>query len=696
MKFNEWYLTLSVTRRYALAILIYLIALLLPFVLFSIDLAPSFPAFLTFSPAVLITFVLCGKKPGVLVIILSAVAGLYISTPPYYSFETEKGGLIVLATFIFSECLIGLVVTRMQGYQSQLTFIINEKGKQAAELLIVNKELSIAATAFQSQEGIMVTDANTVMVRVNQSYTRITGYSAEDAIGQAPQLISSGKHSKEFYAEMWKDINNTGSWEGEIWNRRKNGEIYPCYLTITAVKNMAGNTTNYVGAFNDITSSKAASEEIKNLAFYDPLTHLPNRRLLLDRLNYALGVSARSSERGALLFIDLDHFKTLNDTLGHEVADLLLVEVAARLTASIRESDTAARLGGDEFIVLIECLSVQGIEAEAQTKDIAEKILTSLNQPYKLDRHKYRNTASIGAILFNGQEQGSEELLKQAGIAMYQSKADGRSTLRFFAQKMQEAIDIRVDMEQELRKAIEQHQFQLYYQIQVDCTGQAVGAEALIRWQHPERGMISPFNFIPLAEDTGLILPIGIWVLDTACAQLRVWQQNTLTQELILAVNVSAKQFFQVDFVEQVNATLKRHDINPERLKLELTESVFADNIDDIIIKMNVLRKIGVHFSLDDFGTGYSSLQYLKMLPFNQLKIDQSFVRGIATNPSDRAIVSTIITLAHSLNIRVVAEGVETDEQHQFLLDSGCTSYQGYLFSKPLPLEEFEALLSKT
>ena len=693
---NKWYRTLSATRLYALAILIYLIAFLLPFLLFPIELAPSFPAFLTFSPAVLIAFVLCGKKPGALVIILSAVTELYVSIPPYYSFETEKSGLIVLATFIFSGCLIGLVVSRMQGYQSQLTFLINEKDMQAAELLIVNKELNVAATAFQSQEGIMVTDANNVMLRVNQSFTRITGYSAEDAIGQAPQLISSGKQSKEFYAEMWKDINNTGSWEGEIWNRRKNGEIYPCYLTITAVKNMAGITTNYVGGFNDITSSKAASEEIKNLAFYDPLTHLPNRRLLLDRLNYALGVSARSSERGALLFIDLDHFKTLNDTLGHEVADLLLIEVAARLTASIRESDTAARLGGDEFVVLIECLSVQGIEAEAQTKDIAEKILTSLNQPYKLDRHKYRNTASIGAVLFNGQEQGSEELLKQAGIAMYQSKADGRSTLRFFAQKMQEAIDIRVDMEQELRKAIEQHQFQLYYQIQVDCTGQALGAEALIRWQHPERGMISPFNFIPLAEDTGLILPIGIWVLDTACAQLRVWQQNTLTQELILAVNVSAKQFFQVDFVEQVNATLKRHDINPERLKLELTESVFADNIDDIIIKMNVLRKIGVHFSLDDFGTGYSSLQYLKMLPFNQLKIDQSFVRGIATNPSDRAIVSTIITLAHSLNIRVVAEGVETDEQHQFLLDSGCTSYQGYLFSKPRPLEKFEALLSKT
>lgn len=696
MNCNRWYQTLSATRRYALAILIYLIALLLPFVLFSIDLAPSFPAFLTFSPAVLITFVLCGKKPGVLVIIFSAIAGLYISIPPYYSFETEKGGLIVWATFIFSGCLIGLVVTRMQEYQLQLTFLINEKGKQAAELLIVNKELNIAATAFQSQEGIMVTDANTVMLRVNQSFTRITGYSAEDAIGQSPQLISSSKQSKEFYAEMWKDINNTGSWEGEIWNRRKNGEIYPCYLIITAVKNMAGITTNYVAGFNDITSSKAASEEIKNLAFYDSLTHLPNRRLLLDRLNYALGVSARSRERGALLFIDLDHFKTLNDTLGHEVADLLLVEVAARLTAIIRESDTAARLGDDEFVVLIECLSVQGIEAAAQAKDIATKILTSLNQPYKLDKHKYRNTASIGAVLFNGQEQGSEELLKQAGIAMYQSKTDGRSKLRFFAPKMQEAIDIRVDMEQELRKAIEQHQFQLYYQIQVDCTGQVLGAEALIRWQHPERGMISPFNFIPLAEDTGLILPIGIWVLDTACAQLRVWQQNTLTQELILAVNVSAKQFFQVDFVEQVKATLKRHDINPERLKLELTESVFADNIDDIIIKMNVLRKIGVQFSLDDFGTGYSSLQYLKMLPFYQLKIDQSFVRGIATNASDRAIVSTIITLAHSLDIRVLAEGVETDEEHQFLLDSGCTSFQGYLFNKPLRLEEFEALLSKT
>jgi diguanylate cyclase (GGDEF)-like protein/PAS domain S-box-containing protein len=558
------------------------------------------------------------------------------------------------------------------------------------------EELRIAATVFDAQEGMMITDANNKILRVNHAFSNITGYSAEEAIGQTPRLLSSGRQDKAFYATMWESINNKGAWAGEIWNQRKNGEVYPEHLTVTAVKDANGIITNYVATLTDITMRKAASDEINNLAFYDPLTRLPNRRLLLDRLNQALATSARSGQRGALLFLDLDHFKTLNDSLGHDVGDLLLQQVSTRLTASVREGDTISRLGGDEFVVLLEDLSEQTIEAAAQTKDISEKILLSLNQPYQLNTHTYHNTPSIGATLFNGHEQATAELLKQADIAMYQSKADGRNTLRFFDPKMQEAINARVDMEQELRKAIEHNQFELHYQIQVGSAGQAIGAEVLIRWQHPERGMISPFNFIPLAEESGLILPIGQWVLDTACAQLKIWQLNPLTQDLVVAVNVSAKQFFQVDFVKQVKATIQRHDINPSLLKLELTESMLVDNINDIITKMNELSNIGIQFSLDDFGTGYSSLQYLKKLPLNQLKIDQSFVRDIATDSSDRAIVRTIITMAHSLDITVIAEGVETAEQQQFLLDNGCLHYQGYLFSKPVPIDAFDALIRQS
>jgi diguanylate cyclase (GGDEF)-like protein/PAS domain S-box-containing protein len=456
------------------------------------------------------------------------------------------------------------------------------------------------------------------------------------------------------------------------------------------------------GTHQEITERKKnedelriAADKIKQLAFYDQLTQLPNRRLLLDRINQALIASSRSSHHGALLFIDLDYFKTLNDTHGHDMGDMLLQHVAARLTACVREGDTVARLGGDEFVVLLEDLSEQNLEAGAQAQELIEKILSILNQPYQLGRYSHHSDSSIGATLFNGHKQLAEELLKQADIAMYQSKAAGRNTLRFFDKTMQEAITVRADMQKELRKAIEHNQFQLYYQIQVDHTGQALGAEVLIRWQHPERGMISPFDFIPLAEETGLILPIGQWVLDTACAQLALWQQNPLTQHLIIAVNVSAKQFHQDDFEEHLLATIARHDINTARLKLELTEGILVANIDDIIIKMDALSRIGIQFSLDDFGTGYSSLQYLKKLPLNQLKIDQSFVRDIVTKANDRAIVRTIITMAHSLGINVIAEGVETEDQRQFLLDNGCMYFQGYLFSKPVLIDEFEALLKK-
>ena len=449
------------------------------------------------------------------------------------------------------------------------------------------------------------------------------------------------------------------------------------------------------GTIQDITGRKKAEDEINNLAFYDPLTHLPNRRLLLDRLKQALASSARSSRKGALLFIDLDNFKTLNDTLGHDIGDLLLLQVAKRLEGCVREGDTIARLGGDEFVVTLEDLSIDSLEAAAQTEAVGEKILASLNRPYQLATHEHHNTPSIGATLFSDHQQSIDELMKQADIAMYHAKNAGRNTLRFFDPQMQDTINARAALEDELRKALEGRQFQLYYQIQVDSSYRPLGAEALIRWMHPERGIVPPAQFIPLAEETGLILPIGQWVLEAACAQIKAWQQDALTKDLVLAVNVSAKQFCQADFVSQVQATVQRHAINPKLLKLELTESMLLDNIQNIISNMNVLNEIGIQFSLDDFGTGYSSLQYLKQLPLDQLKIDQSFIRDIATDSSDKAIVRTIIAMAQSLNLSVIAEGVETEEQRQPLLNKNCTHYQGYLFSRPVPIEQFDLLLKE-
>jgi diguanylate cyclase (GGDEF)-like protein/PAS domain S-box-containing protein len=560
---------------------------------------------------------------------------------------------------------------------------------------LAENELYIAATAFESQEGMMVTDANKIILRVNHAFTVISGYSAEEAVGQTPRLVSSGQHHKGFYASMWESINKTGGWEGEVWNRRKSGEIYPQHLIITAVKDRGGVVTNYVASLTDATESKAAAEEIQHLAFYDSLTHLPNRRLLMDRLNHALATSTRLGWGGALLYLDLDHFKTINDTCGHAIGDLLLQQVAERLTACVRAGDTVARLGGDEFVVMLEDLSKLTIEAAEQAEIIANKILTTLSQPYQLDVTMYQSTASIGVVLFGDHEHSQDELLKHADIAMYQAKKVGRNAFCFFDPYMQEVINTRVSLEVDLRKALENQQFQLYYQIQVDHFGRPLGAEALIRWLHPEQGLVSPFNFIPSAEETGLILPIGQWVLDTACTQLKLWEQNARTRELSLSVNVSAKQFHQADFVAQVQATVQRHAINPTLLKLELTESMLVDNIENIITTMDTLQKTGIRFELDDFGTGYSSLQYLKRLPLYQLKIDQSFVRDIATDSSDKAIVSTIIAMAHALNLKAIAEGVETEDQRQFLLGKGCTHFQGYLFGRPVPIEQFEAALQQ-
>jgi len=556
-------------------------------------------------------------------------------------------------------------------------------------------ELRIAATAFESQEGILVTDTNKTILRVNSAFTAITGFMPKDVVGKTPRVLQSGKQGATFYAAMWESINATGAWQGEIWNRRKNGEAFLEHLTITAVKDPNGIISNYVGTITDITLRKEALDKIERLAFYDPLTGLPNRRLLQNRLTPALISSHSNSLQGALLFIDMDNFKTLNDTLGHDMGDLLLKQVAQRLESCVRKGDTVARFGGDEFVVMLENLSSFTHEAITQAKIIGNKIMNALNLPYRLNFHDYHSTPSIGVTLFTGHEQSIEELLKQADIAMYQAKSSGRNALRFFDPKMQASINARALLEEELRLAMKEQQFIIYFQPQVHHSGQIIGAEVLIRWQHPERGLVSPVEFIPLAEETRLILPIGEWVLKTACSQLKIWEGNKHTRHLQLAVNVSARQFHQADFVEQVCQILELNGINPSMLKLELTESLVLDDIDDTIFKMNALRKIGVNFSMDDFGTGYSSLSSLKKLPLDQVKIDQSFVRDLSIDLDDAIIVETVIAMANKLNIQVIAEGVETEAQRTFLEFNGCQYYQGYLFSEPLPIEQFELLLKK-
>jgi len=570
------------------------------------------------------------------------------------------------------------------------------KSKQAEQ------HLRIAATAFEAQEGITITGADGLILQVNKAFTTITGYSAEEVVGRSPRMLSSGRQDAAYYQAMWDSIERTGSWQGEIWNRRKNGEAYPAWLSITAVVGDDGVATHYVGTSTDIAPRKMAEDKIKHLAYYDQLTQLPNRRLMLDRLDQASTGCARHGRHGALLLIDLDNFKSLNDTMGHAVGDSLLIEVAARLGSCVRDGDTVARLGGDEFVVIIGDLD-GGELAAIMAERVAEKIQEKLAEPYVLDitvdgektgECLHSCTSSIGIALFRDQSVSIDELMKRADTAMYQAKDAGRNALRFFDPEMQAAVQARAAMEKDLRKALAEEQFVLYYQPQVDSAGRVIGAEALVRWNHPARGVIEPAEFIPLAEDTGLILPLGRWVMEEACRQLAVWTNSSATEHLTLAVNVSARQFKLPSFVDDVLALVDSRGVVAGRLKLELTESLLLENADDIIVKMTALKARSVGFSMDDFGTGYSSLSYLKQLPLDQLKIDQSFVRDILSHPNDAAIAKTIVALAQSLGLSVIAEGVETEGQWDFLVSNGCPTCQGYLFCRPVPLDEFERYLT--
>lgn len=555
----------------------------------------------------------------------------------------------------------------------------------------LRQQQRIAAMAFESLMGICVTDTNGVILQVNRAFSALTGYSAAEVQGKNMHIISSGHHNPAFYRAMWEALKTKGQWQGEMYNRHKSGTVYAEWLNVSAIRDEAGIVSHYVGSFFDITATKAAQAEISHLAFFDVLTQLPNRRMLQDRLIQALVQSVRTHLYGALLFIDLDNFKTLNDTRGHDLGDQLLVEAGQRLKRAVRDGDTVARIGGDEFVVLLNGLSLESAEAAKDAGQISQHILDTLAQPYEFHDFEFSCTASLGITLFGA---GSEAtvVLQQADMAMYQAKKGGRNALRFFNPAMQAEVISRTAVEQALGTALQRQQFVLYYQPQVTHLGHPVGAEALIRWAHPTKGIISPAEFIPIAEASDTIVRIGQWVLGTACAQLQRWSTDPFTRELRLSVNVSARQFAQPDFVAQVLAALAPFNFDPSLLMLELTESLVR-NAAETREKMCALEAHGIKFSMDDFGTGYSSLSNLTQLPLHELKIDQSFVHCIGSTASDEIVVQTVIAMANSLGLSAMAEGVETAEQRDALTRFGCHHFQGHLFSPPLPLAEFEAWL---
>lgn len=554
------------------------------------------------------------------------------------------------------------------------------------------EDLHIAATVFESAEGMLVTDAQFVVLRANPAFSRMSGYSESEVVGKPLDCTLMPDSFASNRAAMQSALAEQGAWQGEMLGRRKNAQEYPQWLSIAAVRSGGANQhVNYVITLADTTQRKAAEQRIEQLAYYDPLTSLPNRRLQHERLERALQASENSRQRGAVLFIDLDNFKILNDARGHDIGDQLLQQVAERLSGCVRQSDSVARIGGDEFVILLENLGIEPLEAAQLAESIAGKILFTLRQPFSVGGVEHFSTLSIGIAMFNGTGEPLDDLLKQADLAMYQAKAQGRNTSCFFEAQMQQRVMQRASLESDLRQGLLKSEFILYYQAQIDQRAGLQGAEVLLRWQHPQRGLLTPGEIIPIAEGCGLILPLGEWVLQTACATLAQWGRSAELRHLSLSVNVSAKQLQQPDFVEQVLHIVQRSGCNPGSLKLEITESMLLDGREAVIAKMARLKAYGLRFALDDFGTGYSSLSYLKTLPLDQLKIDRSFVCDLLSDNQDADIACTIVSLAHALKLDVIAEGVETQAQCERLSSYGCTCFQGYYFGRPVPLEQLFA-----
>ncbi|NOT12675.1 MAG: EAL domain-containing protein [Methylococcaceae bacterium] len=584
------------------------------------------------------------------------------------------------------------------------SFISDEGGyfvaffRDITERKRTEQELLIAASAFETQEGIMITDTNGNIVRVNRAFTRITGYSSDDAIGKNASILRSGRHDQDFYSVIHQALQTASAWEGEIWDHHKDGHIYPQWLAMTAVKDTKGNISHYISNFSDITERKASEEKIKSLAFYDTLTNLPNRRLLIERLEHAITINTRTGDYGALLFLDLDNFKLLNDTQGHGMGDELLIEVARRLKVCVRKADTVARLGGDEFIVLMEKFDQASEQIALQVKTVAEKIVTALASPYSLSKVIHHSSSSIGIVLFNGSDITADTVLSQADTAMYAAKKSGKNAYRFFDQIMQRELDQRAKLEFDLKMAVENNQLKLFFQPQLDVQGKTVGFEAHIRWNHPELGMIPAEQFISIADETGIILAIGQWALKAACDQLSTWKNQPLMREMSIAVNISGKQFYQASFTEALRALIAERAIDASHLKLELTERMILEKIDSTIGKMLDLKALGVMLVMDDFGTGYSSLSLLRAIPFDQVKIDKSFVDRFKENSTDAFLISTILTLGELVGIDVIADGVENNEQYDLLKSMGCSVFQGYFLGQPEPIEtiEYQLLIAST
>ena len=551
------------------------------------------------------------------------------------------------------------------------------------------KELRLYKKIFErSGEAILVTNAREEIIAVNQVFSDITQFSAEEVIGKTPRIISSGRHDQMFFEELWSAIKQSEHWEGEVWNRRKDGKAFPAWANINAVKNADGKVTHYFSTFSDISSHMAAEERIRQLAFYDVLTGLPNRSTFYSLIKQTLVLAHRKEMSGAIMFIDLDRFKFVNDTLGHGAGDELIRRVSTRLRTCLRSSDVVARLGGDEFVV-----GLFDIKAQEDVAIVAKKMLATFATPFLINGHDISISASLGISVYPNDATDVEDLIKYADIAMYRAKDQGRNKYLFYSNDMSVQSLDKLEMESSLRRALDRKELLLHYQPQVNIhTGEMTGAEVLVRWQHPEMGMVPPGHFIPLSEEAGLVVPIGRWVMEQAVAQNKAWQKEGL-HIVKLAVNLAAQQF-HTSLAEEVAAVLKQYKLSNEFLELEITESMVMNNADQVTEMLIEMDKLGIRTSLDDFGTGYSSLSYLKRFSIYKLKVDQSFVRGLPDDGDDVAITRAIIGMGKSLGLKVIAEGVETSEQLAFLRAEGCDEVQGFLFSKPVPAEELAQMLT--
>lgn len=572
---------------------------------------------------------------------------------------------------------------------------VTERRKAQEQLMLLQTGVSRLNDIVVIAEALQAGETAPNIVFVNDAFENLTGYRRDEVVGKTPRLLLGPDLQLFELRRMSAALQSDRQVRGELRIYRRDDSWFWLELEVVAVLSETGELTHWVAVGRDVTQRKAAEDEIHHLAFFDALTGLPNRQLLLDRLKGVLSLEGLAGRHGALMFIDIDNFKVLNDTIGHHKGDLLLQKVADRLTHCVRKTDTVARLGGDEFVVMLSDLGGDPVVAEVRARIVAEKVLTRLREPFDLDGHRHFATSSIGVTALGGGTGDDlvSEPLKQADLAMYQAKALGRNTVCFFDPAMQAVVSANAAVSADLRTGLRDRQFLLHYQPIMDRGGRIAGVEALLRWQHPQRGLVGPTEFIPVAEDTGLILPLGQWALETACAQLAVWARSPQTAGLSVAVNVSVRQFRHPDFVDMVMAAIQKTGIPPQRLKLELTESLLADRMEITLARMGTLKALGVTMSLDDFGMGYSSLSMLKRMPLDQLKIDRSFVADVLVDPNDAAISRAIIALAQSLNLEVVAEGVETEAQRVFLADQGCGYYQGHLFCEPLSIDQLERFM---